>query len=260
LLLADAKSDEAMKAAIELAKDEPGSRAAAEASVAIGSIEADRDRTDDAIKAFEDALKIDPRSMPAAVGLARVTLAAGDLNRAETHVRQALTLQPANPLARTLMVRVELARGNVDRAAAELAQLEKAYPNSSTVLNLSAARHLIAGRNEAARTAYERVAQAHPDDMEALQGLIASEVALGRKKEAVDRIDAALKRLPPTAALHMLAARTYAASGDAEAGRGGAEKGDRRRTESPGCLQSAGRRSTSARSGSRTPGISFWSS
>ena len=52
--------------------------------------------------------------------------------------------------------------------------------------------------------------------MEALQGLVAAEVALGRKKEAVDRVDAALKRMTPTAGLYILAARTYAVSGDAK--------------------------------------------
>src|SRR6185503_19662837 len=214
LLLADRKHDEAMAAAQALVKDEPGSAAAAEAFLAIGAVEASRDRTDDAARAFQETLKIDPRSVRAAIDLGRVYLAAGFMDRAETYIKQATDLQPANPVARSLMVRLAIAKGDVARATSELATLEKAYPNSLAVQNLSATRHLATGRVDAARAAYAKVAAIQPNDLESLQGLIAVDLAQNRKKEAVDRVDAALKRMAPSSELLMMAARTYGASGD----------------------------------------------
>jgi Flp pilus assembly protein TadD len=53
-----------------------------------------------------------------------------------------------------------------------------------------------------------------PNDLEALQGLITIDIQAGRKKDALDRVEAALTRMAPAADLYVLAARTYATTGN----------------------------------------------
>jgi tetratricopeptide (TPR) repeat protein len=81
-------------------------------------------------------------------------------------------------------------------------------------LNLVAAQQLADRQIEAARASYTKVAEVAPGDSEALAGLVTLDLTAGRTKDAVGRIDAALKRVEPTGSFLMLAAETYAAAGD----------------------------------------------
>jgi len=218
LLLMDGHIDQALAAAEALVKDEPNNAAGASASAVIGSIEASRDRLEDARKAYENALRIQPQSMSVALALAHLQLRLGDAEQAKTFARQVLTTDPKNPAARAVIVRADLLRGDLTKAAEELASLEKEFPNAVPVLNLLAARDLAARKPAAAYATYLKVVSAAPDDLEALQGLVVIDLQAGRKKEAVDRVNEALKRLPPTADLHVLAARANIAAGNAQRG------------------------------------------
>ena len=212
--LIDGKPDQVLTLANALIKDEPNSSAAAEAYQAVGMIEASRDRNEDAIKAFDEALRIEPRSLPALLGLAQIHLQALDPGKTEQYARQALQVQSNNPMARALIVRADLLRGNNAKAAAELASLEKEFPTAPPVMNLSAARELTAGRLDAARAAYVRTLAASPDNLEALEGLITIDLRSNRQKEAVDRVEAAVKRAAPSANLYMIAGRVNSAAGN----------------------------------------------
>jgi tetratricopeptide (TPR) repeat protein len=214
LLVADGNLDEAMLAATTLAREEPGSPAAAEAHVIIGEIENDRDRTPQAIDAFEEVLRIQPQNVAASLTLAQIHLRVGNADPAETYAVQVLTAQPKNPVARAIIVRARWLRHDMRRADAELASLEKDFPNAVPVLNLLAARDLEAGRTDRARATYERAAAAAPDNLEALEGLVIIDLAGGRKKEATARVDAVLKRAKPSAELFVIAARAHAGAGN----------------------------------------------
>lgn len=214
LLMADGKMDQAMTEAKALIAAEPNGAAAGEAGLLVGEIEMGRDRPDDAVKSYEEVLRIQPQSVPAAMALASVHLRTGNPDRAETYARQVLAAQPKNPVARSIIVRASLLRNQPDKARAEMAILEKDFPNTVPVLNLKAANELAAGRPDAARVLYERAATAAPSDLEALQGLIMVDLSKKRPKDAADRVEAALKRLPPSADLLMIAARTHAAAGN----------------------------------------------
>ncbi len=97
LLVMENKLDEAMTAATALIKDEPNSGAAAEANFVIGGIEASRDRTDEAAKAYEEALRIQPQSIPILLSLAQQSLRVGNADKAETYARQVLAVQSGQP-------------------------------------------------------------------------------------------------------------------------------------------------------------------
>ena len=72
--LLDGKTDQVLALANSLVKDEPNSSAAAEALQAIGMIEATRDRNEEAVRSYEESLRIAPKSLSTLLGLAQVHL------------------------------------------------------------------------------------------------------------------------------------------------------------------------------------------
>jgi tetratricopeptide (TPR) repeat protein len=139
-----------------------------------------------------------------------------DFDKAEAYAQQALSLAPQNPDARTISIRVDMARGNAVRADKELARLQKDYPHAVAVSNLVAAQHLFAGRLEEARRAYTASITALPSDHEALEGLVTVNIRMGRKEDAVKRMEDALNSRPPSAQLYTLAGRVYSETGNAQ--------------------------------------------
>ena len=208
------RPDETITIAEGVIKDDPNSAGAAEANTIIGAIESSRDRPEQAAKAFNEVLRIDPKSIAAALALSRLALAQFQLDKAEAYANQALAIQPANAASRAMKVRIDLARGNTSRANSNLAELQKQFPTSPTVLNLVAAQHAVAGRLDAARTTYAKAAAAAPGDMEALEGLLGTSFSTGRKQEAIQAIDETMKRSPPSAPLYTLAGRAYLTAGN----------------------------------------------
>jgi tetratricopeptide (TPR) repeat protein len=99
LLMSGGKWDEALTRAQSMVKDEPGSPLAADAYLVIGGILTKLDRTDEAIKAYEEVLKRQPRPLGANLSLAALYLAGGSFDKAATYAEQARAIQPANPLA-----------------------------------------------------------------------------------------------------------------------------------------------------------------
>jgi predicted Zn-dependent protease len=73
LLLADGKVDEAVTAAAALIKDEPNSSWAAEANFLVGNVHASRDRTEEALESYAEALRIQPQSLAVTLALAQLT-------------------------------------------------------------------------------------------------------------------------------------------------------------------------------------------
>jgi tetratricopeptide (TPR) repeat protein len=214
LLVVDNKLDEALAAANALIKDEPNSSGAAEAYSVIGGIDASRDRTDEALKAYAESLRIQPQAIGTALALAQLNLRAGNPDKAETFAQQVLAVRPKDLAARAMLVRADVMRNNLTRAADSLASLEKDYPNTVPVLNLLAVRDLAAGQLEKARAAFSKAATLAPDSLEALDGLVILDLRSGRKQEVIERVEGALKRMPPTADLFVIAAKAHAGAGN----------------------------------------------
>ena len=214
LLAVDGKSDDALKEATSIVTDEPTSRAAAPAYLLIGQIQASRDRPEDAVTAYKEAVKRQSQPVAADAALARISLRAGAYDQAATYAQQALAIQPANPGLQVLQVRILIARGKTSQAKDEIAKLEKGYPNSPTVLNLLAAQQLTDRQVEAARASYVRAAALAPNDLEALSGLVRTDLATGRGQEALARIEAGLKNGKPSGDFLLMAGRAYATAGN----------------------------------------------
>src|SRR5436190_1875422 len=214
LLLADGKRDEALAAVNATVAIEPNASAAGVAHLIAGQIYAATDHTKEAIEAFEQVLKIQPRPLAANLALARLHLAAGSMDKSLTYIQQALAIEPASPDARALLVRIDVRRGDLEKAKEDLALLQKAYPDAPAVHNLEALLQLGARRPDAARASYAKALKLDANDAEASNGLLHLDVATGHAKEAAARLDARLATGQPTAGALILAARTYASAGE----------------------------------------------
>lgn len=217
LYLADNKRADARKSAEAVIANDSNSAAASSAWQIIGTIEASTDRRDQAVQAFDQVLKRQPRNVAANLALARLYLARGDVVKAASYAHTVSALQPGHPEATNIIVRGDIVKGDITTAAADLAPLEKAYPNTIGVAKLNALIAMASKKPDAARTHFEQVLKSAPNDVEALEGIVQIDIATGKGKAAVARIDDRLKAAAPSPALLVLAARAHASIGDFEA-------------------------------------------
>jgi tetratricopeptide (TPR) repeat protein len=213
LQVMDAKWTDALATTKGIVNDDPNSSVAGLAYQLQGDIQAQLDRPADAVLAYQEVLKRNPKAIQAMLGLAAVDMTIGNIDTAATYARQALTLAPKNPLARILVARAHVAK-NDPGAAAEIVALEKDYPRLPNVYDLAAVQALHDRHIDAARTAYTKALALSPGNLEALRGLAQIDRSTGHAQDAVARIDDALKSQKPSSELWILAASTYASAGD----------------------------------------------
>ncbi len=91
----------------------------------------------DARGVYQDAIKRNPRAVPALCGLARC-LATENMREALAVAQRALSLNPNSPLARTTLAELHLAMNNEKDAAAELEKTGGRFPNYLPALALRA--------------------------------------------------------------------------------------------------------------------------
>jgi len=216
LYLMDGKRAEAKKAAGAVIANEPRSISAADAWFLTGGIETINGRLDEAIKAFEQVLTLQPRPLAANIALAKLYLGRRDAGKAESYAQQALVIRPGDPESTGILVRTDLLKGDVPKASADLAPLQKTLPNSVGVAKLKALIQIASKQPDAARASYARVLQVNPNDLDALEALLAIDVAGGHAKDAAARMDARLKEAQPSVGLLVLAASAHGAAGSAD--------------------------------------------
>ena len=216
LYFADGKRGDARQAAAAVIANDPASSSAVQAHLLSGQIETASDRTDLAIKAYEQVLKLQARPLAADIALAKIYLSNGDASKAITYAQQALTIQPNLPDAQSILIRAEIVSGDLARAKQDLESLQKRFPNTVGVEKLSAIVQLASKQPDAARASYVRALRAAPGDLEVLAGLVQIDLATGHAKDAVARVDDRLKQAQPTVGLLVLAARAHAAAGNME--------------------------------------------
>jgi tetratricopeptide (TPR) repeat protein len=214
VLLLDGKPEDALAQANAIVTEEPTSPQAGATYMLIGAVQTSLDRYDEAIKAYEEVLRRVTQPLPAQIALSALYLKTRNFDKAMTAVQSAEVIQPKNPIARALTVRILLAQGKNSEAKIELASLQKDYPNAVPVLTLTGAQQLTERQFDAARATFTKALQLAPNNLEAAAGLVTVDLASGRKADAVARMEAGLKAGTPTSDMLVLAARTYAASGD----------------------------------------------
>src|SRR5262249_30409230 len=156
LLYLDGKRADAKKGVAAVIAADPRSAAGIQAYMLLGQIETTSDRPDEAIKAYEEVLKLQPNPYPAAIALARLYLQRRNVSKATTYAQQALAMQPQSADAQSLLIRSKLVGGDIDGANHDLAELDKKFPSSVGVLKLTALVQLASNKPDAARASYER--------------------------------------------------------------------------------------------------------
>jgi tetratricopeptide (TPR) repeat protein len=130
-----------------------------------------------AIAAYREVLRLNPRATAAKVALGQLELMQGRPDVSVALAGEALATEPGNGDAHLLYVRGLLTKGELDRAETDLKQLMTRLPDSAAVHTQMG---MLLGRKrqlQAARTEFERALQIQPDEGEALAGLTVLDLA-----------------------------------------------------------------------------------
>lgn len=213
LLAADRKLDAALES-VALAVDKHEESALA--FFWLGRVQAARGQTSAAIAAFDNALRLNPRATDARVALAQLHLAEGRPELSLSLAREVVGDQPENLSARIAIVRGLVAEKKLSQARAELDPLLARFPKSA-VLHVEAG--VLKGLQQdaaGARLSFERAIALEPDSAEALAGLVSLDIRANRMQDARARVEARIASNTTDPAVLMIAARTFAASGETQ--------------------------------------------
>jgi len=182
----------------------------------MGTILRAKRRPQEAIDAFNEVLKINPRAAAAQVQLAELNMQEGRANTAMQLATDAAKQLPNDPRVQMTLVHTLVANNQLDQAQKTVTVLLKALPNAAPVQaavgTVALARRDIAG----ARKAYARAVELDAGNFEALSGLIRLDFAEKKPEAARERVERQLSATPTNPAVLTLAARVYASSGDAK--------------------------------------------
>jgi Flp pilus assembly protein TadD len=128
---------------------------------------AERGFDERAIKAYEQAIQLDPAFVEAMVNLARVHLARGELERASTWLNRAARVESGYPDLHTVRGLVSLAEGRLQDALATFGRARELAPEDVEVLTNLGATLLRLGVLDEARTILEQALRLDPARPEA---------------------------------------------------------------------------------------------
>ena len=176
----------------------------------LGQIFASRGDRAGAERAFQEALKLNPRASAAQVALSSLQLQAGKTSDALKTVENAVANQPQSFEVRIGLVRTLIAARDYARAERELGGLLRARPDAADVYLQYGV--LNAGKRQLpeARAAFTRALSLAPGSVEALGGLVALDLANRDGAAARARLASELEKPNPQPDLLVLAGRTYA--------------------------------------------------
>lgn len=150
-----------------------------------------------AIIQYKNALKENPNSPQARLGLAQTFLDAGDGPSAEQEFRKARALGMTGADIQFGLARALLLQNAADKALVELAAIAPTNPSeTATGHSLRGRAKVLLGDMEAARIEYSRALDASRQNADALLGLASLELMLGKWPEARALADAALSAAP----------------------------------------------------------------
>ena len=170
---------------------------------------------EDARRAYNEVLTLEPSAAEAAIELALIDLSHGQIDNAIAFARQAVQAAPGNlnallTLVRTLSVRAE----DAHRANPIIKALLTKEGGAPEVHLLAGELSMTRGDNAAARGAFERALALEPDSIEALKRLVNLDVIQKRPDAARRRLEAAVAMPSPSVGVLLLAARFYAQQRD----------------------------------------------
>jgi tetratricopeptide (TPR) repeat protein len=210
-LLIDRKIAEATAVATQLATQNPDS---APAQYLRGTALRASGSRDEALKAFQEALKLDPGATAVLLHLADLNLALGNAPAAAEFAGQAVKRSPTLVLAHLLLGSALLRQGNLVGAGREVAGLAKAAATSADVATFVGKFYLAKGDFAHARASFEEALKLQADATEAFAALVSIDLTQGRPDATRARIEARLVQTPKDEQTLLLAGKVFQALGD----------------------------------------------
>jgi tetratricopeptide (TPR) repeat protein len=209
--LAEDNARAALTTAREAAAAAPGS---AIARTLVGEVLSYRSQYDEAISAFNEALRINPVLEPAKLNLLHLELQRNNIRRAEELAIEAVGENSFSVPARLARSLVRARRGAFDLAIEDLNTVLLSYPDHARALSHLGEVHLRRRDNAAARQAFDKAVAADSQLFEAFRGRVNLAIIERRTAAAYAMVDARLAQAPEDVDTLMLAARIAAAQGD----------------------------------------------
>lgn len=177
-------------------------------------------KTDDAIKTFEDALKVEPRNAFAQQGKGDAQFQSGQIEAANRSFQQVLSNRSASPntkvQAMTRLGQVYYSTGEPDKALGYLAQAQKAAPKDPAPSLIIGDIQQKSGNYSAAASAYEsalrltREGGLFPNPAQLYRLLAEAQLSARQPQRARETLTLALSEQPGSAPLwHRLMARVF---------------------------------------------------
>ncbi len=176
-----------------------------------------------AVQRLQDAVKVDPKFVPAKLQLAGLLLKEGRGRQAEQYLNEVIAAEPGNVEALTTLAYIVAARGDLDQAE-RLLTAAVADPKSATARLALARLQMRRGRFDAAEKQIADAAEIKPDDPEVrlTKGLLA--LAQGRTKESVALLSSVSSAYPARADVSLGLAQAKLADQDVAGARRTLEK------------------------------------
>ena len=189
-LTSENKLDEALDRAKAAVAADPQS---APAHYALGVCTSARREVPDAMTAYSEVLRLNPRVVAAQV--AAVALEPGDRqSRGRPSLCRGGEADRAgkSAAARVALARSLLGQGELGRAETEIARASARPPDSAVVHTLNGSLELRRNNLAAARTSFERALELSPGHFDAIAGLVGLDIQAKQFGAAVNRIEAEL--------------------------------------------------------------------
>jgi tetratricopeptide (TPR) repeat protein len=212
-LLADGKIADANAIAAQLVKQDASSAAS---QFLYGLTLRANGSRDEAVQAFQAALKLNPGSTPAVLHLADLNLALGNIQTAAEFAGQAVRSLPTSTAAHLLLANSQLRLGNLSAVEREVGVLNGSANTNPDVATLIGRFHRERKEFDRARASFETALKLRSHSPEALAGLVEIDLTQGRPDAARKTIEARLAETPKDESTLLLAGKVYQALGDAK--------------------------------------------
>lgn len=145
---------------------------------------------------LEEAVKLRPDFLPARELLARVYYLKGDKANALKAADEILAMAPNDLPAKLVRSGALLAMGDHDRARQELGQIIESNPKNTEAQYQVAYLAWLDKQYKVAQEHFEKLRELNPGDPRGLVGMVETDFAQGRTKEALDLLEAEIRKDP----------------------------------------------------------------
>ncbi len=152
-------------------------------------------KSDEALEAFEKALKMNPNNIDAELGMARCYAVQDNLEEALAHYRRVIELDPAKETAYVEAVQILLRKDRRADAENLAVDFEKAHPEKGGILHAFVMQ--AAGQTEEAIALLEELAATYPSSTDVRVSLASALAAAGQDAKAVETLEDVLANVDP---------------------------------------------------------------